>query len=148
VAADGARGVGVAWRPLTDADYTDVGSAMQPPTTPADAEVRWTTVEPGAEPSPVRRHATTAQPLGGVSGIGPWPLSGNGMKAARLGDRAVFVWLDGDAVMGARAPDETPVELAPTERAPLIALRGEPDALELLLFDSSPRVRAFSVTCE
>jgi hypothetical protein len=144
--ADGTDALAIAWRPLTDAEYTDVGSQVQPPSTPARAEVRWLVVRPDATPTPVHRHATTAQPLGGVTGIGPWSLYPNGMKASTLGGRAFFAWNDGERIVGVRAPDDTPVDLARNEDAPLLGLRPDADGLQVLLLGSA-KVRAVRVRC-
>lgn len=144
VAADGEHGIGLAWRPLSDPDLDDVGSPGAPPQTPSAAQVRWMVVAPDGARSEVRTHATIAQPLGGTTGIGPWPLSGNGMKAGRLGARAVFVWNDGEAIRGVTTDMDHAVELTSAEGAPLIALRER----ELLLFDTTPRVRALRLSCE
>ncbi|MBL4684950.1 MAG: hypothetical protein JKY37_10200 [Nannocystaceae bacterium] len=100
--------------------------------------------------SPVHVHETKAQPLGFVSGQGPWALRGSGMKAGSLGagKPAVFVWLDNGFVRGARADQDHSVTLMAHQGAPLLALR-ETSRLptELLLFDSSPRVQAFALEC-
>ena len=147
IAADGAEGLGVAWRPLIDPTYATVGSASEPPSAPSAAQVRWLSVEPGGERSEVRTHPTTASPLGGVTGVGPWGLSGNGMKARTLGGRALFVWLDDADVLGVLAGSAAPVALAAREGAPLITFQ-DAETPRLLLLDSSPRVRAVALLCE
>jgi len=146
LAGDGPDGVAIAWRPLADAGYADVGDRGTPPQTPCGAEVRWLAVSSDGKPSgSPRRHSTLAHPLGGVSGIGPWGLTGNGMKATRIGGRAAFVWLDDGGVQGARVDHEAATVLATRESAPLIFLQREG---QMLLLDSSPGVRAFSLGCE
>lgn len=152
IAAHGPRGIGVAWRPLDDPEYEDVGSPVQPPSTPARAQVRWRVVEPSGALGEVHQRATIAHPLGFVTGIGPWPLAGNGAKAATLRGRALFVWHDEDGVYGALADDASATRLAAREGAPLIVLRPAGEALELLLLavagsDSSPRVTALALDC-
>lgn len=147
VVADAASGLAVAWRVLTDASFTDVGTASEPPSSPAGAEVRWRTISPAGALGEVHRASTQAQPLGGATGIGPWGLAPCGLKARTLGGRAIFAWVDGDWIRAARADQDAAVDLAPSEGAPLIAFRGSDQARELLLFDSSPRVRAFALLC-
>ncbi len=143
LASDGPEGVAVAWRPLVDRDYPDAEAML--PQAPAAAQVRWMQVPSSAvSPAVVHDHATRALPLGGVTGIGPWPLHGNGMKGHRVGDRGLFVWLDDGGVLAVRAHHDAPARLADRDGSPLIALRA-PD--ELLLFDSSPRVRAMKLRC-
>ena len=148
VAADGKHGLGVAWRPLTDRSST--GSW----TVPTAGEVRWLTVEPDGPATRPRRHATKAQPLGFYSGIGPYGLSGNGLKAGVLGGRAFFAWIEGSAIVGVRSTDDVPTPLAPSDPgpygagAPLINLRERNDGLDLILFHSAPRVTAFHVGCD
>ncbi|MCA9692010.1 MAG: hypothetical protein KC636_20580 [Myxococcales bacterium] len=146
-AADGPRGLGFAWRPITDTAFLDVGSAESPPQTPAAAEVRWGTIAPDGEPGPSYSHKTRAQPLGGTSGVGPWPLSGNGLQASRVGGRATFVWDEADAVYGARSIDAAATRLSGFTRSPLLVPRERGEALELLLLDSSPGVAALRLGC-
>lgn len=148
LAAHGERGLGVAWRPLDDPDLGDVGSASVPPTTPADAQVRWLVVEPDGVVDGPRSVRTVARTLGGVTGVGPWALRGNGMKAATLAGRAVFAWVDDEAIRGVLADADAPVDLAPRRGAPLLAFRPRAGALELLLLDSTPRVRVRRLACE
>lgn len=145
-AADGA-GIAVAWRPLTDKSFTDVGSVSVPPQSPARAEVRWRSIAPDGTLGALHRHATLARPLEATTGVGPWGLAPSGMKATTLRGHAMFVWVDGDAILAARAAAGAATRLAASEGAPLVAFRGTEDARELLLLDSSPRVRAFRLTC-
>lgn len=147
IAADGASDLAVGWRVLADASFTNVGTASEPPGAPAGAEVRWRTISPDGALGDVHRASTVAQPLAGVSGIGPWGLAPCGLKASTLGGRAIFAWVDGDSIRAARADQDAAVDVAPSEGAPLIAFRGTDRARELLLFDSSPRVRAFALRC-
>lgn len=148
--AQGPDALAVAWRPLVDQKYTDFGSRSKPPSTPAAAEVRWRTLDADGSRSTVHVHPTSAQPLGFTSGIGPWALRGNGMKSGSLGRDApgVFVWLDDEVVRGVRADQDTTVALTEREGSPLLAPRAtSADPLQLLLFDSSPRVRALALDC-
>ncbi len=147
VAPDGPHDLAVAWRPLTDTSFTDVGSVSAPPGTPAGAEVRWRTVSPTGALGPLHRHATHARALGGVTGIGPWGLAACGLRASSLEGRALFAWIGDEAIEGARTDDEAATTLASPAGNPLIAFRGSDAARELLLLDSSPRIRAFALRC-
>ena len=147
LAPDGPHDIAVAWRPLTDAGLTDTGSSSDPPMTPAAAEVRWTSVTPDGAIAPMHRHATHAQPLGGTTGVGPWGLSPCGLRGGTLAGRALFAWIGDADVSIARAPDADATRLAPAEGSPLIGFRGSDDAREVLLLDSSPRIRAFELRC-
>ena len=146
-AADGKGGLGVAWRPLTD--RSSIGAW----TVPTAGEVRWLTVEPEGSTSRPRRHATKLHPLGFYSGIGPYGLAGNGLKAGVFGGRAFFAWIEGADIVGARSTDDVPTPLAPSDAGfpgsgePLIGLRERGDGLELILFYSAPRVSAFRIRC-
>jgi len=147
VAADGKRGVGVAWRPLTDRSSTGAW------TVPTAGEVRWLTVEPEGPATHPRRHATNAQPRGFYGGHGPYGLAGNGLRAGTFGGRAFFVWIEGADIVGVRSTDDVPTLLAPSDAgvhglgAPMIDLRQRGDSLDLILFHSAPRVSAFRVRC-
>ena len=140
IAAHGASGVGVAWRPLTDPGYV----VEHRPVTPAAAQVRWMTVTADGTVTPAHTHPTRAEVLPFTTGVGPWSLSGNGMSAHTLHRHALFVWLEGKEVVGVTADAATPVALGSSEGWPFIAFRDD----TLLLFDSSPRVRAIALTCK
>jgi hypothetical protein len=147
VAGDGKRGLGIAWRPLTDPSSTGKW------TVPTAGEVRWLIVEPGGSPTRPHRHATKLQPLGFYTGIGPYGLAGNGLKAGVFAGRALFAWMERGDVVGARSIDDAPVPLAPSDVGvpgmgePLICLRERSGGLELILFHSAPRVSAFRIHC-
>ena len=145
--ASGPRGLAVAWRPLVDTTYTDFGDRSTPPTTAAAAAVRWLEVKTNDGRPTVHSHQTRAHPLGGVSGVGPWALSSNGMKAATFGGRGLFVWHDDGAIYAVGSHQSTPVALLPGDGAPLLTFRETDQGLELLLLDSSPRVRAVAIAC-
>jgi len=142
IAAEG-DGVALAWRPLADASFTDVGTAMRPPTTPCAAEVRWLLLERDGSHAEPERHPTRAHPLLGTSGIGPWGLTGNGMKAGRVAGHAVFVWLDDDGVRGA-VVGGAPVVLAEDQAGSLLFVHEE----QLFLLNSSPVAQALALRCE
>jgi hypothetical protein len=142
VAADGLRGIGVAWRPLTDKSSNGSGDV------PTSAEVRWLTVEPEGEINGPRRSATIAQPLSFVNGQGPFPLSDNGLQASEFTGHAFFVWNERHNIVGVRSSDDVPTPLASSDYfAPALQLRPQEGSVELILLNSSPSVSAFQVHC-
>jgi hypothetical protein len=143
LAAHASGSVAVAWRPLDDAGLTDVGSPSEPPGTPARAAIRWLVVGP-ASASAVQRAPVTAHPLGGVTGVGPWPLSRLAMTGTTVGGRAIFAWLGDDHVEAVHADEGAPIQVRSREGAPHLAFRA---GGELLLFDTTPRIASIALRC-
>lgn len=141
VAPDGDRGLGIAWRPLTGTNPSALGDVP--------AEVRWLIINPDGGIDGPRRFATVAQQSTFFSGIdGPWPLTRNGLQAASLEGRAFFVWNEQNDVVGVRSTDAVPTPLAPSGfLGSGLQLRHTDHGLELLLFHSSPSLKAFRVYC-
>lgn len=149
--AHGQSGLAVAWRPLlepADGNTIDAGSRSTPPTTPAAAEIRIVATTSTGSTGTTQRHQTRAMPLMGTTGIGPWPLAGNGMAGGRFGAEALFVWLEDGAILGARPSDNRPVKLAPSPGAPRLLpwLRAD-GSLDLLTFHSVDGARRIPVRC-
>ncbi|HEY1955153.1 MAG TPA: hypothetical protein VGH28_06060 [Polyangiaceae bacterium] len=128
-AADG-DGIAVAWRPLSPKKRVDVGSRSTPPPEDAAAEVRIISIAPGRA-SLARVYPTVAEKLDFTTGIGPWPLGGNGMIAGSVRDHAFFAWIDRGNVLVATPHDEKPHAIAKGE--PRLLTRKARDGAELLL---------------
>ncbi|RYE71961.1 MAG: hypothetical protein EOO81_04620 [Oxalobacteraceae bacterium] len=138
VAADGSRGIAIAWRPLTDRASDGPGERA------TSAEVRWLIVEPDGRIDGPRSAETTAEPSMWTTGR----LTGNGMQAGTMAGHAFFAWRHGMEIVGVRSSDKVPTSLAPTDSADTaLQLRTRTDDVELILLRSSPAVRAFSVHC-
>jgi hypothetical protein len=137
VTPEGRDRVAVAWRPLVPApgEVVDVGTRARPPEKAVRAEVRIFAAAPSSRPTPPDVHDTTALPLGGVTGIGFWPLAGNGMAATTVSDHAVFFWNDSDGSSAPRVVYASPGDA----RAKAITpgrYRIVPRAADLLLLQS------------
>ena len=144
VAADGDRGIGLAWRPLTDQSSTGSSTVL------TAAEVRWLTFEPSGPATRIRQYSTKAEPVSFRSGIGPYGLAGNGLKASILDGHAFFAWIEGADIVGLRSTDDipTPIARATGVGEPLIGLVERSEGLDLILFKSTPLVTAFHVRCD
>jgi len=156
VAAEGTDRIAVAWRPLVpkDGEAVDVGSSSTPPLAPTSAEVRIFTAHPRGTTLP-RVHTTLALPLMGTSGVGPWPLSGNGMVSTTLAGHAVFIWHEWEGL----APSErrnAVVYATPDDAAPHAVIAGSfrllprataASSLELLLLRSTGSQELVPFTC-
>jgi hypothetical protein len=93
VTAEGPDRLAVGWRPLAPKPG-EVAPPGPPPDRAASAEIRLLTTDPTGAVGSRSTYPTRALPLGGTSGVGPWPLAGNGMAAATYGGHAVFFWND------------------------------------------------------
>lgn len=148
VATEGADRVAIAWRPLVprEGEAVDVGSRSRPPERAATAEVRIFTLDPSGHATSPAIHAAKALPLGGTTGIGPWPLDGNGMASATVGGRAVFFWIDDPA----RVVYATPTDARPRaimEGSFRLLPRTTPRGIELLLLRSPGTQQVVPITC-
>jgi len=149
LAADGADRVALAWRPLVPAkgEVVDPGSASSPPTRAVTAEVRIVVFSPSGLAAPPRVHAATAQPLGFTTGVGPWPLTGNGMASATLAGTALFFWNDdasGRVLLA--TPDDATARAIETGRYRILP-RPSARGLEVLLLHSVGPQAMVRVTC-
>jgi hypothetical protein len=153
VASEGSDRIAVAWRPLApkDGEVVDVGSALEPPETPTTAEVCIFTAHPSGTVSPSRVHMTVALPLMDTSGVGPWPLYGNGMVSATLAGHAIFFWNE------TKGADQGVVYATPDDAAPHAVMSGSfrllpratttANSLELLLLRSTGSQQLVPITC-
>ncbi|CAN5165076.1 hypothetical protein BH09MYX1_BH09MYX1_09810 [soil metagenome] len=139
--------VAIAWRPLLPDAPVDVGISSAPPQRAVRAELR-IVIADGVNAPTLIRHGTWASPLGGTTGIGPWPLATAGLVAARIGETAAFAWNDvsgqGARVLATLAKHG----LAPLEVAPLVyrlQFRTTPLGSELLMFAPNGAVLSSSV---
>ncbi len=146
VAADGADALAIAWRPLAPkpGEDVDLGSQTAPPSRAVTAEVR--IVIAGVRGATRRAvHPTTAQPLDFTSGIGPWPLYGNGMIATTIAGHAVVFWIDDGRAVYATASEPPRTIAAGSFR--LLPRRTPAGADELLLLQSAGDQQVAPIAC-
>jgi hypothetical protein len=108
----------VAWRPLDSpkGPPADTRDAEHPPKAPFAGTMRIVIASPDAPPRLASQFPTTVQPLGGVTGHGPWGLNRGGAWSFTLDGRAVFIWLDSveaikTSLVAARPSDSQPMLL-------------------------------------
>jgi hypothetical protein len=144
----GLDSIAVAWRPLApkDGEKIDPGTTARPPMRPASAEVRIVVARGlgGAVGAP-SVHPTVAAPLMGTSGVGPWPLHANGMRAATLRQRALFAWSDDAVVLLAGTADSKPRAI--DQGFYRLAFRAQSRAVELLLLQSTGPQKMVTLGC-
>jgi hypothetical protein len=143
-AATDGDGVAVAWRPLAPEGPVDVGSPLAPPSHAVAAEVRIVTIAQGRPAAPARVHHAIAETLGFTTGIGPWPLEGNGMTSTSTRDHALFAWIEKGEVVITAPRDASPRVIA--KGAPLLLPRPSRDGVELLLL-SVERQSLVPISC-
>ncbi len=139
--------VAVVWRPLVPDGPVDPGSPSAPPSRAVRAEIRIAIADGKTAPT-VQRHGTWATPLGGTSGIGPWPLARAGLVATRLGETAAIAWNDvsgtGARVLAVSAKaGEAPKEV--TSLVYRLQFRTTTTGTDLLMYAPNGAVRAASV---
>jgi hypothetical protein len=131
-AATDVDGAAVAWRPLAPEGRVDVGSESEPPSHAVAAQIRIVTIAPGRAPTPARVHPTIADKLDFTTGVGPWPLEGNGMTSSSVRGHAFFAWIEnGNEVVLAAPRDARPRVIG--SGAPRLVTRPSRDGVELLL---------------
>lgn len=148
VAWHGSDTLAIAWRPLApkEGEIVDAGSKAKPPTKPVSAAVRiflaraWENAV-----APPMIHPTVAAPLGGVSGIGPWPLHSNGMRGATLHQQAVFAWID-DGVVKIASPGDATARTV-DNGFPRLVFRSVGADLDLLMLQSGGPQKMVRLGC-
>ena len=96
--AHGLDAVAVAWRPLVDVAH------------PQQAELRWGTMSVSGDVG-WQSESLRAQTLGATTGIGPYIYAPSRLRAAEIGERAVFVWVGDTGVRAVLADSTTPIAL-------------------------------------
>jgi hypothetical protein len=140
-------GAVVAWRPLaTPRGPVDTGTESRPPSTSFAGEVRIVRVAPNRAQL-ASTIATTVTPLGGVTGIGPWPLDPGGMWAFALNSRAVVAWIESTSLVAAFPGDRAPTTIVRDAMDTLLVTRASASQVEAMLYQSAPRFRRFVVDC-
>ncbi|MEQ1507661.1 MAG: hypothetical protein ABMB14_35855, partial [Myxococcota bacterium] len=101
-----------------------------------------------APAGPIHRSPVIAMPLGGVTGVPPWPLGANGLAAGRLEGAAVFAWFDPEAraVVGVVAQADIPAALVTETASPRIAIPDDGTGRLLTLW-SDGEAQAFGLAC-
>ena len=149
VAPDGRDRLAFAWRPIVprEGEKVDLGSQSAPPSRAATADVRIGTTDASGATTTPKVHPTRAELLEFTTGVGPWPLAGDGMASAALGGHAIFFWIDGASpnVVMATPGDAKPRVIA--SGAPRLVPRAARDGLELLLLQSVGPQALLPIVC-
>lgn len=149
----GTDSIAVAWRPLAPkpGERVDAGTTARPPMKPVSAEVRIVLARGfGGPVGPPSIHPTVAAPLMGTTGIGPWPLHANGMRAATLRQRALFAWNDDAVVLLAGPADAASVAMKPRaieQGLYRLVFREQGRDLDLLFLQSAGAQKMVTLGC-